>query len=157
MPSTDLRFLTHVVAHDCMALVPGQFQVFRDQCTLDSALGGIGNRLRFLLLEYNGWDPEERVTQQVIEIPRDDLDATMRQMSPCFRFTDAWRASWSHMPLGPSATISFAIPLIVTLPRNLRDPQVMLAVCTFHTSTPSQYRYNQAASRPPHIRWLYRY
>lgn len=143
-----------------MTLVPEDIQAYKQQCTSNKVFGGITDRVCFCILNY--YNPSDRVMQMSVEISIESLAKGIymrREITPRFVSTDAWRTLWTNMPLGRSATIDFAFPVLVLLPGSIRaEPQVILAVCTYHTSASNQPSEEPSGiGKLPHIRWLYKH
>ncbi|KAF7980194.1 hypothetical protein HWV62_39279 [Athelia sp. TMB] len=149
LSSEELRFLNFIIALDYMELEPREFRAFKQHLPLAVS----PPRERMLLLDYQGLHPEDkRVNMGLLDFTQPDA-VTMHEMAPKFKTTDAWQKSWAHIPLKPHEGIQLAIPLLVLLPRNTDDPQVMTAVMTLRQSASSG---GQFPAGKPHIRWIHR-
>ena len=145
----DLRHVNRVVTYDCMMLDAKQHRLFKDY-----ALNLQTARKTILLLDYDR-PAFTRLQTKVINIEDPNHIAHLSRVAPCLQLTETWRASWSSTPLAPSASLQYVIPILVLLPRVLRDPQAMTALCTLHRplSSPSG---KKSPMNVPHIKWLHR-
>ena len=115
-------------------------------------------RENILLVDYQCHDIQldKRVTVGVLNFKNPDA-LVMRKLGSSFKPTLAWFVSWTTIPLRPLNTTQFAIPLLVLLPRNTDDPQLMTAVLTFpQSSVSNDHRGNPSPRGKPHIRWIHR-
>ena len=151
LSSEELRFLNFVIALDSMRLEPGEFLAFKQP---QMPPGVSTPRERMLLFDYQGLHPEDkRVNMGLLDFTQPDA-VSMHEMAPKFKTTDAWRKSWAHIPLRTNEDNQLAIPLLVLLPRNTDDPQVMTAIMTVRRSVSSEGK--SLGDCKPHIRWIYR-
>ncbi|KAF7976549.1 hypothetical protein HWV62_6201 [Athelia sp. TMB] len=136
-------------------------QDFKQQSTPTDVFDSNADHLYVCILDYDGREPEKRVWRRSLQIGIESLLEDMTKIVLNFAPTDVWRTLWASMPLAPSADIAFAMPVIILLPGHLlNDPQLMVAVCTFHNSRdPSDQPSEEPSglSEMPHIRWLYRH
>ncbi|KZP08179.1 hypothetical protein FIBSPDRAFT_269483 [Athelia psychrophila] len=144
-----LRFITHVVAHDCMGLDLEQRNAFKFEQ---------GNSIQFetparkfmLLISYANAPEEDRVYVETMYLPHfDETNAATNMPGVGIKLTNAWHAAWAHAHLRLSEHLLCVLPIFVLLPGDLGCAQVMTAFFTLHRRT-GQSR------EEPHIRWLHR-
>lgn len=158
-----IRFITHVVAHDCMHLDSENTAIFSTHTPpFDPPDMAIINAARKSILLINYANAGEGHMQvEVINLSEFD-ERTASQLSkrvpgPGLKWSNAWHAAWAHTPLGFSECLLYVIPVIIVLPRDIDAPQVMTALCTLHRTLPSTVqRKGLSRNGEPHVRWLHR-
>lgn len=153
----DLRFLTHVLAHDCMTLQPAQRRAFEKAPSLNPT-NSPSNAARtsiILMLDYE--KIALQMTQKRLSLDILDLNESPNSITSVFRgtlgptATETWHGAWARTALRPAVTLRTVVPVIAILPRGWDAPQVMTAVCTFHND-----KSGKISKSKPHIRWVHR-
>ncbi|KZP13606.1 hypothetical protein FIBSPDRAFT_130172 [Athelia psychrophila] len=133
-----LRFITHVVATDCMRLEPElrNGAAFKQDIPLHFATHKFSARTSSLLFDHKSVETsEQRLSVQTMGFSgfNETTAASMFEglSASGLKLSDAWYAAWAHPPLGSSEHLVNAMPIIVVLPRDGDGPQVLTAYARF--------------------------
>lgn len=150
-----------MVAYECMKLTPGQRMLFYQEAfSQPKSLGTI--RKFMLILDYDR--PTDHDYERVLSVATlnfEDATAVSRlvKKAPSLIMTEAWSGAWRRTALIPSPSLRLIIPVLVILPRNVRDPrnpQVMTAFCTLHNNPLSKDSSDSNVPEfLPHLRWVH--
>lgn len=138
MSGPGLRFITRVVAHDCMTLEPQRRPVFDQATSLEFENVELTASIpeSILIVDYD--DPGEGRVKMAV--------AQVADLLTVLKVTDAWHAAW-RTSLRCYPTLMCVMPICVYIPHSVGLPQVLTGFCAFKKGQ---------SPEEPHIRWLHR-